>query len=280
MLVGALVLPGCFSAPPVVDTGSSVETQPAATTVSPPDVEVLSVTDGDTIRVRLDGRSEPLRLIGINAPEQGECLATEATGRLAELVDGRPVRLEADLSDRDDFGRLLRYVYTGEVFVNRALVREGLALAHRYEPDTSRSEDLEVAQTAAEAEEIGMWDPDGCGPTTGRGIEISEIHHDAEGDDNTNLNDEWVELSNPSDRDLDLTGWRVKDESASHRYSFPSGFLLEAGANLRLHTGCGDDNPSELFWCEKGSAVWNNSGDTVFVLDPNGNIIDSRSYSD
>ena len=71
----------------------------------------------------------------------------------------------------------------------------------------------------------------------------------------------------------------IKDESASHRYSFPSGFTLGPGATVRLHTGCGSDTDTALYWCNQGSAVWNNSGDTVFVLDPSGNVVISESYS-
>src|SRR5690606_35410955 len=117
--------------PPVsTSTTSPPEgTPPTTTETEGPGVPVLSVTDGDTMRVLVDGENEPLRLIGINAPEGGECLAAEATSRLADLVGEGPVRLEPDVSDRDDFGRLLRYVHAGDVFINETLVREGLALA-------------------------------------------------------------------------------------------------------------------------------------------------------
>lgn len=242
-------------------------------------VPVLSVTDGDTLRVLMNGESQRLRLIGINAPEGGECLAVEATSRLAELMGDDPVRLESDVSDRDQFGRLLRYVHAGDVFVNEALVREGLALARRYEPDTARSDELEAAQAAAESDGVGMWDPAACGTAAEASIEVSRIRYDADGDDNHNLNDEWVELTNTGNGPLDLTGWSVKDESATHRYPFPSGFHLGAGATVRLHTGCGDNTSTSLYWCMEGSAVWNNSGDTAFVLDPNGNVVVAKSYS-
>lgn len=254
-------------------------TLPTTTTAAPAaGVTVLSITDGDTMRVLVDGVNEPLRLIGINAPEGGECMAPEAATRLAELVGDGPVVLESDVSDRDQFGRLLRYVYAGDVFVNEALVREGLAIARRYQPDTARAPELEAAQAEAEAAQVGMWAPDACGAAATGTIEIGHIRYDADGNDNFNLNDEWVEFLNPGSSPLDLTGWSVKDESASHRYPFPSGFTLGAGATVRLHTGCGDDTGSSLYWCSQGSAVWNNGGDTVFVLDPNGNIVVSESY--
>lgn len=266
--------------PPPTTTSIPAGSTTAAPTTGPFGVRVLSVTDGDTIRVLVDGASEPLRLIGINAPESGECLAAEATRRLAELVGEDPVRLEADVSDRDDFGRLLRYVYSADVLVNEVLVREGLALARRYQPDTTRSDQLEAAQAAAEREGVGMWDPAACGATAEGSIAIGRIHYDAAGDDNANLNDEWVEITNAGDASVDLTGWSVKDESATHRYPFPSGFHLDAGATVRIHTGCGPDAPTALHWCMEGSAVWNNSGDTVFVLDPSGNVVASESYTD
>ena len=56
-------------------------------------------------------------------------------------------------------------------------------------------------------------------------------------------------------------------------------FVLDAGATVRLYTGCGEPSDSSLYWCMQGSAVWNNDGDTVFLLDANGNIVVSRQYS-
>ena len=83
---------------------------------------------------------------------------------------------------------------------------------------------------------------------------------------------------------VNLTGWVVKDESASHRYPFPAGFTLLAGETVTIHTGCGTDETTDagtdLFWCFTGSAIWNNDGDTAFVLDPNGNIVATHPYND
>jgi micrococcal nuclease len=240
--------------------------------------EVVSITDGDTIKVSIGGVVEPLRLIGINAPEGGECMAAEATARLTALVGGKSVRLESDVSDRDIYDRLLRYVYIDSVFVNETLVREGLAIARRYEPDTAKAVVLEAAQTQSEADQVGMWAPDACGVASTADIRVGTIRYDADGNDNENLNDEWIEIVNAGTGTVDMTGWGVKDESASHRYNFPNGFTLAGGGTVRLHTGCGTDTASYLHWCNTGSAVWNNSGDTVFILDPSGNIVDSLSY--
>lgn len=241
---------------------------------------VVFVVDGDTLDVLVGGVEERLRLIGINSPESGECFAAESGDRLAEIVSGGSVTLVRDQSERDQYRRLLRYVYVGGEFVNETLVREGLAIARRYEPDTAMASILESAQEEAIAAGSGLWAPAACGAPAESEIQIGQIRYDADGDDNTNLNDEWVEFLNPGDESVDLSGWMVKDESASHRYAFPTTFHLAAGASVRLHTGCGEDTQEALFWCNTGSAVWNNTGDTVFLIDPSGNIASSKSYSD
>lgn len=266
-------------------TVSAETTIGASTTTTPPTshlgqaASVTGVIDGDTVTVDIAGSTESLRLIGINSPENGECYSEEASARLVELVAGAEVTLVGDRSNRDQYGRLLRYVYLGQLFVNETLVREGYAIARRYEPDTAMATVLERAQAAAQDAEAGLWAPEACGATTGTNIRIGQIHYDAAGDDNTNLNDEWVEFFNGGSESVELTGWVVKDESASHRYSLPAGFVLGPGATVRLHTGCGDDTSASLYWCNQGSAVWNNSGgDTVFLLDPRGNIAASERY--
>ena len=90
--------------------------------------EVTHVVDGDTIMVLLpEGTEESVRLIGIDTPEREKCMATEATARLQELVGGRSVLLiPKPGEDRDDYGRLLRYVEADED-VGAVMLREGLA---------------------------------------------------------------------------------------------------------------------------------------------------------
>lgn len=130
--------------------------------------EVVRVVDGDTIIVELGGREERVRYIGIDAPESVqpeqpvECFGPEAADANAELVDGESVHLLRDVTDRDRFGRLLRYVYVGGdeddgTLVNLELVRNGYAEAVSYEPDVSRQNDLDGAERDARDEGLGMW---------------------------------------------------------------------------------------------------------------------------
>jgi micrococcal nuclease len=237
-----------------------------------------SVTDGDTLRVLVDGRSEPLRLVGMNAPEQHECLAAEATAYLSQLTEGRSLTLLGDVSDRDQYDRLLRYVWAGDVFLNEALVRSGLAIARRYPPDLAYSDLFDQAQAEAQQAQRGMWAADACGPASTNAMVITDIEYDPPGDDSQNLNGEWVTLRNGGVAPVDLGGWVLKDESASHRFTFPAGFVLLAGETVSVYSGCGENTSRALFWCNQGSAIWNNDGDTAYLLDPSGNIATYLSY--
>lgn len=122
---------------------------------------VVSVTDGDTIRVLVNGVNEPVRLIGIDAPEQNECGSVQATARLSALVENRTVTLVKDVSERDVFGRLLRHVWVGETFVDQTMVADGWAYAVRYPPDTANAATLEAAQAQAQAAALGIWSTTG-----------------------------------------------------------------------------------------------------------------------
>ena len=222
-----------------------------------------------------------VRVIGINTPESDECFGAEATEALAGLVSGEELVLVEDRSDVDQFGRALRYVETAEgVDVGAELVASGFAIARRYPPDDARADRYADLQRDAQQAGRGLWASDACGASDLAGVEIViDVNADAPGDDGLNLNGEWVRFTNAGADAVDLDGWEVADESASNRYRF-SDVRLEPGASVTLFSGCGPDNDSTRFWCVSGSAVWNNSGDTVFLRDATGNIAASLSYGD
>lgn len=115
------------------------------------------VVDGDTILLT---NGEFVRYIGIDTPEifpEIQCYANASTERNRELVGGQTVRLVKDVSDMDRWGRWLRYVYVGDVFINEILVEEGYAKAVVYPPDTAQASTFEVAQKKAEALHKGRW---------------------------------------------------------------------------------------------------------------------------
>jgi micrococcal nuclease len=124
---------------------------------------VLDVVDGDTIEVELEGVEEDVRYIGVDTPESVapdepvECFGEEASAFNASLVEGERVRLVFDAERRDDYGRLLAYVYVGDRFVNGELVERGYARTLEIEPNTSMAPRLERLEREAGREGRGLW---------------------------------------------------------------------------------------------------------------------------
>jgi len=137
---------------------------------------VVSVTDGDTIHVDIDGTEYRLRYIGIDSPETNdprspvEWMGREASQANERLVGGKQVVLEKDVSDVDRFGRLLRYVWLREnggwLMVNEELVRQGYAEASTYPPDVKYTDRLFEAMRDATDAGLGLWGaPEAPAPT-------------------------------------------------------------------------------------------------------------------
>ena len=116
-------------------------------------VTVISITDGDTLDVRFDdGSIVAVRAIGTNSPESDECFSDEATDVLAALAPvGSQVGMTRDVSDFDEFDRLLRYLWVGSMSVNEETVRRGAAISRSYPPDTAMTDRFDEAQAAAQA---------------------------------------------------------------------------------------------------------------------------------
>jgi micrococcal nuclease len=133
---------------------------------------LVSVTDGDTIKVELDGRVEPVRLILIDTPETHdpndppECYGQEATQFLGWLLTlGGDLYLETDVTNRDRYDRLLRYAWLdfgdGEVYlVNEAMARSGYAALSTYPPDVKYVDEIREAARFAREHGYGLWS--GC----------------------------------------------------------------------------------------------------------------------
>ena len=127
---------------------------------------VVDVIDGDTIRVRIDGHTDDVRLLGIDTPETVhptkpvECFGPEASARTHELLTpGTAVLLERDTEARDHYGRLLAYVVRAHdgLFVNLALVDEGFAEVLTIAPNVAHTDALSAAAAEARREGRGLW---------------------------------------------------------------------------------------------------------------------------
>jgi micrococcal nuclease len=133
----------------------------------PPDVGVVEwVIDGDTVDIDIGGREERVRLIGIDTPElhtetgAPECMAPEAREFSAsQLPAGTEVRLERDVVGRDDYGRLLAYVYRrdDDAMVNELIVAGGYARPLTIAPNDAHRDRFVAAAHAAEAAGLGLW---------------------------------------------------------------------------------------------------------------------------
>ena len=126
---------------------------------------VISVADGDTITVLIDGEKEKIRLIGVDTPETHhpdkpvQCYGPEASGYTSGLLLGSTVTLEADpLSDnRDRYDRLLRYVILEDgTDFNKSLIEQGYGFAV-LGFDHSRMSSYVQSQNAAENSDRGLW---------------------------------------------------------------------------------------------------------------------------
>jgi len=131
-------------------------------------VLVKRVIDGDTIELET---GETVRYIGIDTPETVhpdkpvQCFGKEASTKNTELVAGKRVRLEKDVSETDRYGRLLRYVYVGDTFINDYLVRQGYANASSYPPDVKYQDQFRQAEQEARVAKRGLWGS--CSANTG-----------------------------------------------------------------------------------------------------------------
>ncbi len=188
LVVASLVLAGCGAsvapslaatgAPPTPEaTGSSARPTPSAATspsafrpTGPTETaRVVRVVDGDTIVVRLGGRDERLRYIGMDTPETKkpdtpvQWMGPEASRANAALVKGRTVVLEKDVSETDRFGRLLRYVWLADgdrwTLVDLELVRRGFAQVETDPPDVKYADRFVAAERSAREAQVGLWGP-------------------------------------------------------------------------------------------------------------------------
>lgn len=144
-----------------IDLASVFECIP--TTEDPQIAKVVSVIDGDTIKIELNNQKTNLRYIGINAPELGseeKVLAEQALQFNKELVENQTITLYRDTSETDRFGRLLRYVFVDGVFVNYELIRMGFARQRDYPPDSACKDLFLKAQQEAISMPRGIWKTD------------------------------------------------------------------------------------------------------------------------
>lgn len=128
------------------------------------DAKVESVVDGDTIKVYINGKVESVRFLLVDTPETNhprlgkQPFGEEAKEFTRQMLEGKTVQLEKDVSDRDKYGRLLYYVYIDGKSVQEELLKNGLArVAYVYAPNTKYVDRYYEIQKEAQQKGIGIW---------------------------------------------------------------------------------------------------------------------------
>ena len=266
--------------------------------------KVLSVNDGDTFKVDLDGdgrrRGVDVRFAAVQAMEltvhhpnpakrRDECHGIEATARVEQLVkaSGKRVRLTAEHASSRSDRRLARHVAVRRggrwEDLGSILMAEGhaLFLANPKEPAWNRTYD-ELSQQAALAGR-GIWNPTHCGAGPAQDVPLRIwANWNPPGVDNLDLDGEWTKVRNDSaDRSVSLGGWWIRD-SMQRRFIVPAGTVLGPGRTLTLHTGPGADDGLTFRW-GLGITLFPNpedggEGDGAYLFDPQGDLRAAMTY--
>jgi len=287
--------------------GPGIVVQPEAETYA-----VTRVVDGDTLKLRRQGREVTVRLMGINSPESVDprrpvqCFGREASARMHLLVDGQRLYFAFDPQQEhvDANGRLLGYLWREDgLFVNLEMIRGGYANEFTYDdPYTFRALFRQTARQA-EAAGNGLWAADTCagdyaapagdyGDHVERTTPAAPLSVAARTPEGTAAGagprlgeiafdgqdpqepDEYVEVVNPGPP-LDLDGWRLSDADG-HDFDFPR-LVLAQGGSCRVYTNVAVPEHCGLSFGSR-DAIWGNGGDIARLLDPSGRVVDERCW--
>ncbi|AGK61322.1 Micrococcal nuclease (thermonuclease)-like protein [Archaeoglobus sulfaticallidus PM70-1] len=276
-------------------------------------VKVVEVVDGDTIDVIMpDGKEERVRMLGIDTPETAasknkpyeydditnlSCLAywgLMAKQYTESKLEGKYIYIELDpiARMRGYYGRLLAYIYYDSTDFTAELVKQGYARVYT-EGNFERESEYVAYQSTAMENSVGLWTcsvevastptltpastptPTPTNTASTATVDFYYIHYDAAGNDQYNLNDEYVVIANNGAASINLQGWVLQDE-AGHTYVFPS-YTFGPGEVVYVHTGSGTDTAGHLYW-GSDRAIWNNDGDTAYLFDAAGNLTDVVSW--
>ena len=201
-------------------------------------------------------------------------------------MENQTVVLVRDVSETDRYGRLLRYVYVGDVFVNAELVRRGYAQVATYPPDVEFADYFVQLQREAREAGRGLWatptpapptntpEPTVAPPPEKADVVISHIFYD--GVVPRVESDEYAEISNRGGAAVDLAGWRLNAGDPGQVFIFPS-FTLQPGQTCRVYTN--EDHPEHCgFSFRSGRALWNNKGECGYLYDANGDMVSQYCY--
>jgi len=182
--------PSAVNSSGTISTGSlatsiaKVDSAPSNNQIAPntqtpptsPTYPVVAITDGDTIKVNIDGTTKTIRIIGLDTPETVDptkpvqCFGPESSVKSKELLSGKSVTLESDPTqgDLDKYDRLLRYVFLPDGSdYSKLMISEGFAHEYTYKTAYKYQAEYKTAEASAKNQQLGFWSPATCnGDTT------------------------------------------------------------------------------------------------------------------
>jgi micrococcal nuclease len=211
---------------------------------------VTKVVDGDTIHVNINGKDEIIRFLGINTPEKGKEYYEEAKNFLINEIGNRQVEILGDITDKDQYGRKLRYVFYENRLINLEILEQGLGTSFMLE-DLKYKDKFVRAEGFAKDNGIGLWkkSSDLCANC----IKLIEL----------NPKIDFFIIKNECQFNCNLTGWLVKDD-ANHFFKIESIGSFESRQYSSI----------EIFKKE----VWNDNGDRFFMRDSKGELVIFYEY--
>jgi endonuclease YncB( thermonuclease family) len=259
---------------------------------------VVEVLDGDTFIFRDESSREvfTVRLIGVNTPEVTgpqniHFAADQCGGRPAEalleqtLPKGTRVQLRSGRHDSTNRGRSLRYAFAYnsaslryDIDVQSIIASSGLALWFSLDEEAALSHPYRLIIDRAQAEGRGIWNPAYCGPIEQPSAQLTVVvNWDAPGNDNLNINGEFVVVRNTGAIAVDVSGWLLRDSSLTSWFHFPGGSVLQPGDFRVVHSGVGTPGVPNARHLYMGSTVplFPNTeagkflGDGAYLLDRN-----------
>ena len=259
---------------------------------------VTMVNDGDTFRMIPDGQSNVIsvRLIGVNAPEVAGfknklhphdfCGGPQAYRELQRLLPvGTRIQMRSMDAASSNRGRLRRAVFAFnpqtqayDINIASELARSGWVTWFETEDEPEFAVEYRRLVEAAQAAQIGIWNPGVCGPIEQDGAKLTlSIHWDAPGNDGANRNGEYVIVRNAGTTSVDISDWILRDSALDYWFTMPKGSVLTPGDYRVVHVGSGTPGrpgPRDLYMNAPIPLFPNTRpdlflGDSAYLLDRN-----------
>lgn len=236
---------------------------------------IIAVYDGDTFTL---DNGDKIRLRGANTPElkPKEAFGIEARDAVRDLILNQKVTLSYGSVERDGYGRLIAAVQFEDQDVATYLLEKGLAHAFFIPPEELDTVALLKAQEKAQTQGIGLWSI----PRYQSSVHMTSFHANAPGNDNDNINGEYIRVTNTTLQALNLNEFHIQNLKG-YTYPFPD-LTVPPGHTVKVHSGRGynQTNPAKQLEIYLGSTrpIWNNEKDQATIYDSKGQIHDQRKH--